>query len=111
MTMQGYTYTKHAVQRFTQRFPHLVEKGTAPIVCLHRAFQDARPDRSFLNNSRRIVWMVENYGDFNFDYFINGEVVFVARDQTLITVIHRDDDGMQRLFGSKEQPRFRKKGT
>lgn len=105
----GFDYTKHAQERLAQRFPEMVVQGVSPKVCLHRAFQGATLERGFLNDTRRIVWMIEKYGDFNFEYFIKGKMVFVTRNSTVITVIHRDDMGMQRLFGAKAQPRFRKK--
>jgi hypothetical protein len=102
-------YTSHAVERFVERFPERLEAGVAPKVCLHRAFQGASLERGFMNDTRRIVWMLEKYGDFNYDYYIKDKMVFVTREGALITVMHRDDVGMQKLFGPKSQPRFRKK--
>jgi hypothetical protein len=109
--MNGFFYTNHAVERFSQRFPELLVEGVSPKVCLHRAFQGATLERGFMNDSRRIVWMLENYGDFNFDYYVKGDVVFVTRDERVITVINRNDTGMQKLFGPTHQPRFRKRAT
>ena len=107
--MEAMGYTNHAVERFVQRFPERLEAGVAPKVCLHRAFQGASLERGFMNDTRRIVWMLEKYGDFNFDYYLKDKMVFVTRDGSVITVMHRDDMGMQKMFGPKAQPRFRKK--
>ena len=107
--MAGMGYTNHAVARFVERFPERLEAGVAPKVCLHRTFQGASLERGFLNDTRRIVWMIEKYGDFNYDYYVKDKMVFVTSNDSVITVIHRDDMGMQRLLGSKDQPRFRKK--
>lgn len=108
--MNAMGYTTHAVERFSQRFPERLEANVAPKVCLHRAFQGASLERGFMNDSRRIVWMLEKYGDFNFDYFIKDKMVFVTRDGACITVMHRDDMGMQRMFGGP-QSRFKKKAA
>lgn len=107
--MDSMGYTTHAVERFVERFPDRLEAGVPPKVSLHRAFQGASLERGFMNDSRRIVWMLEKYGDFNYNYYVKDEIVFVTREGSCITVMHRDDMGMQRMLGPKHQPRFRKK--
>lgn len=107
--MVSMDYSKHAVERFVERFPDHLEAGVAPKVSMHRAFQGASLERGFMNDSRRIIWMLEKYGDFNFDYYLNGKMVFITREGICITVINRDDSGMQVVFGPSVQPRFRKK--
>lgn len=102
-------YTRHAVERFTERFPERLEAGVSPKVCLHRAFQGASLERGFMNDSRRIVWMLEKFGDFNYDYYVKDDIVFVTREGSCITVMNRHDMGMQRMLGEKAQPRFRRK--
>lgn len=109
--MSEFHYTKHAVERFVERFPERLEAGVPPKVSLHRALQGASLERGYMNDTRRIVWMMEKYGDFNFDYYLKEDMVFVTRDGNVITVMHRDDMGMQRMFGDKAQPRFRKKSS
>jgi hypothetical protein len=104
-------YTRHAVERFEERFPELKDEGVHAKVALHRAFQGATRDRSFLNDTRRIAFMVDKYGDFNYDFYIKGKVVFVVRDERCITVIHRDDTGMTKMFGTSSPSRFRKKSV
>ncbi len=107
--MDGFDYSRHAVERFSERFPELLEEGVSAKVSLHRSMKGASHERGFLNDTRRLVWMLEKYGDFNFDYYLKDKIVFVTRDGVVITVIHRDDIGMQRLFGPSAQSRFRKK--
>lgn len=105
----GFDYTRHAQERLAQRFPEAMSQGVSPKVCIHRAFQGATLERGFLNDTRRIVWMLEKYGDFNYDYYLKGKMVFVTKNSVVITVIHRDDIGMQRMFGPSKPTRFRKK--
>ena len=106
----GMRYTAHAVQRFVERFPERLESGVAPKVCLHRAFQGASLERGFLNDTRRLVYMMDKYGDFNFDFYIKDDIVFVVRDDTLITVISRDGMGVTQMFGG-QQTRYKRKST
>ena len=107
--MDGMDYSRHAVERFSERFPDLVPAGISAKVAMHRAFQGASLERGFMNDTRRLVIMLEKYGDFNFDYYLKDKMVFVTRDGVVITVMHRDDLGMQRMFGASTQSRFRKK--
>ena len=72
--MDSFGYTNHAVERFVERFPDLLQAGVAPKVSLHRAMQGASHERGFMNDSRRIVWMLEKYGDFNFEYYLKDYV-------------------------------------
>lgn len=107
--MVGMDYSRHAVERFSERFPESVPTGIPAKVALHRAFQGASLERGFMNDTRRLVHMLEKYGDYNFDYYLKDKMVFVTREGVVITVIHRDDFGMQRMFGPSSQSRFRKK--
>lgn len=102
-------YSKHAQERLAERFPEMMEPGVAPVVCIHRAFQGAKLERGFLNDTRRIVWMLEKYGDFNYNYYVKGDIVFVTRDEVVVTVINRNDMGMQKMLGPTSHNRFRKK--
>ena len=101
-------FTDHAVQRFKERFPELQVEGDTR-ERMHYLIQGATLERGFLNDTRLIVWMLEKYNDFNFDYYLKGKIVWVTRGGVVITVIHRDDMGMQKRFGPSVQPRFRKK--
>lgn len=105
----NFSYSKHAVERFVERFPEKLEAGVNPLVSVHRAFQGASLERGFMNDTRRLVYMMEKYGDFNFDYYIKDKIVFVTRDNTVITVMNRDDMGMQQMFGPSKPSRFRKR--
>lgn len=106
--MNGFMYTNHAVDRFKERFPALMEKGVHVKVTLHRLMQSATRERASSNDSRRLVYMMEKYGDWNFDYFVSGDVVFVAREDRVVTVIDRHDGGMKKLLGSNK-PNYKKR--
>lgn len=107
--MTEFNYSKHAVERLKERFPHLLQPGMPPKVILHRLMSKATRERGFMNDTRRIVWMLEKYGDWNYDYYVNGDVVLLTREGVVITLINRGDMGMSKLLGAKAQPRFRKK--
>lgn len=102
-------WTKHAEERFEERFPELWSPNMTRYQNLDAAFKGATLERGFMNDSRRIVWMLEKFNDFNFDYYLKGKVVFITRNNSIITVINRDDSGMQKIFGSSVQPRYKKK--
>lgn len=102
-------WTKHAEERFEERFPEMWSANMTRYQNLDAAFKGATLERGFMNDSRRIVWMLDKYGDFNYDYYLKGNAVFITRNNSIITVINRKDSGMQKLFGSPVQPRFRKK--
>lgn len=106
--MDAFTYTNHAVDRFKERFPHLQVKGQSPLVTFHRVFTGAKLDRSFLNDTKRLVYMMEKYGDYDQNYYVNGDIVFVTKQRTVITVMDRHDGYMKKLFGDKTQGRFRR---
>jgi hypothetical protein len=107
--MESLHYTKHAVDRFIERFPELIQAGVSAKVCLHRAFQGASLERGFMNDARFIVMMLEKYNDFNYDYYVKGDIVFACREGSVLTVMNRGDFGMQKLLGPKSHSRFRKK--
>jgi hypothetical protein len=102
-------FSSHAIERFKERFPDLIGKDESVNLAARRSFEGATLDKSFLNDSRRIVYMMETYGDYNYDFYIKGKVVFVVRDNTCITVIPRNGTGMVKMFGDVKPCRFRKK--
>lgn len=109
--MHNRGYSNHAVEQFQARFPELMVPGVHPKVCLHRAFQGASEEAGFMNDTRRIVWMLEKYNDFNFQYFVKDNMVFVTSPDTVITVITRSDMGMQRMLKEGTSHRYRKKAV
>lgn len=105
------SYTKHAVERLKERFPDRLEEGVHPLVMMNRLFSKATRDRSFINNSKMIVKMLMEKGDFNYDYYVNGDIVFVVTNDTVVTVIDRGDSGMRNVLGAKTTSRFRKRAS
>lgn len=83
-------WTKHALERFTTRFPKLIEAGVSPVVCMFRVFKEAKPDNRFRNNTAYLVYLSEKYGDFDFEFLVNGDVAFICRGNTIVTVINRN---------------------
>lgn len=102
-----FTITNHARSRFMERFK--IDKKQNVDALIHESIKSATLERGFMNDTQRMVWMLEKYGDFKFDYYVNAEMVFVTKNKTIITIINRNDSGMRNMFGSKSQGRFRKK--
>ena len=101
--------TKHAQERYRERFPERIPQNRHIVGHILDEVKAAKVDRAFLNDSNRIVWLIEKYGDFNHNVLVNDAVVFIVRDDRVITVIDRNDRGMQRMVGPATTSRFRKR--
>lgn len=103
-------FTRHAQERFGERFPELLKPGFTLTKVMSDTLSKATLERGFLNNTQRLVWMLEKHGDYNFDFWLADKVVFCCREGRVITVIHRDDMGMKKMFGGTNSG-FRKKAS
>lgn len=104
-------YTKHAKERLAQRFPEVMLPGMPPDVSMHRAFSAATLERRMLNDSNFIVKMIEERGDFDYDFYVNGDIVFVVTHNVMVTVMDRRNKGMKKMVGPSRTNRFRKKAA
>lgn len=90
-------FTKHAKERFAERFPKKVVDGDV-IRSLLNEYQKAEPTKMFMNNTSFMVYMYETYGyDKDYTFYINDDIVFVSESGNLLTVYDRSDS----IFGSK----------
>ena len=96
-------FTNHAVDRFKERFPQLIEDSPTKALACH--FYAAQTDNSFKNNSLFMMKLGEKYGyDAVFDFRVTDDIVFVVRERRLITLFGRQDS----IFGSSRRSRFRR---
>lgn len=103
--MENLYYSKHAQERFAERFPSLIENEDV-LTSLKKCFEGATEERQSKNNTRYLVYLMEKYGDFDFDFYVNGRVLFICRQGCIITV-------MDRAAGNKNgiSPAYRLHGT
>jgi Asp-tRNA(Asn)/Glu-tRNA(Gln) amidotransferase B subunit len=96
-------YTRHAVDQLKARFPSLITKDEAPKVTFHKVFSEAKETKRFLNNTNYLVYMLEKYGDCDCKYFENGDMVFIVRGETVVTVIDRNTPPFKGAVFRKEK--------
>jgi hypothetical protein len=82
MQPRTYSFTNHFRQRFAERFGKKFgvdyNDSFALNVCISRLINQAKPNRSFINNTEYMVYIHERYGaDRRFEFLCNEGVVFV----------------------------------
>lgn len=108
----GFEFTRHAQDRFKERFSGLIPEGVHVKVVMNRLITSAKRERHFLNNSNFIVQLLEEKGDFDCDFYVHGDVVFVVSNRTVVmTVMDRNYNSMNRIMGPTNHSRFRKKAV
>mgnify|MGYP001581659049 CR=1 len=86
-----YYFTNHAIDRFSERFKEKFKDRSIMVSQLAREFYDSKPNKSFLNNTRFLVHLGEQYGyNGDFEFRVGHGKVFVCRDSTLVTVYPQD---------------------
>lgn len=102
-------YSKHAIAQFKVRFPDHVFPDQADIVSFHNAFARATENRSFINNTQYMVYMLEKYGDCDCTFYENGDMLFIVRTECVVTVVDRTNTiGKESVFRKADPSRFRK---
>lgn len=84
-------FTRHSLQRFTERFPNLLSKGVDPKTTMLNVFGASSIDKRFKNNSAYMVYLMSRYGDNDFTFRVNGDVLFICKNVTIITIVDRND--------------------
>ena len=103
-------FSKHAQERLVERFPQTLKISGNPLIRIQQAFAGATPDRSFKNNTAYLAFLVDRYGDCDYQFFVKGQIVFMCKDETVVTVLDRDESRTAKLFGTSAAPSgFRKK--
>jgi hypothetical protein len=84
-----YYFTKHALERFKDRFKHKMI-GTDAVRSLSEAVRGATPDNSIHNDTK---FMTEYYEKYGYDrepiFLVTNDIVFVVKDTALITMYER----------------------
>ena len=96
-------YTRHATKRFVERFPKLCYNAT-PFDAINNCFKGASLNKSTKNNTAYMVFLYERYGDNNFDFYENGDVLFICKGGMVVTVLNRNDPSspIYRTHGSSK---------
>jgi hypothetical protein len=66
---------------------------TAVFVAFDDMYRNAKEDGRLKNNTKYMVYLMERYGDFDFEYRVNGRVLFICRNNTVITVLDTEMRG------------------
>ena len=85
--MEKIRFSKHSIDRFKERFSEKIEDGN---VCrsIARLFYHAKEDKRFLNNTKFTTYIYEKHGyDKPMSFHTNNDILFVCRDDTLVTVM------------------------
>lgn len=100
-----YTFTRHAIVRFKQRFSDLIgkEKSIAYYMSVD-LYKNGKRDSSIKNNTRLMTELYETHGYDPMDFIVSGKVVYVIRCQNVVTVYSLSDSIFDRT-----NSRFRKK--
>lgn len=99
----SYKFTRHAIERFEERFGHMIEKGASTTQALAGVFYNSEVDRSFLNNTKLMVSLGERYGyDKPFEIRVADDIVFICRQRSLITLYNRHNS----VYGNKRRSRY-----
>lgn len=84
-------FTRHSLQRFTERFPHLIAKHADAKRTMLDVFGESSIDKRFKNNTAYMVYLLNRYGDNDFTFRVNGDVLFICKNATIITIVDRSD--------------------
>lgn len=98
-----YTFTHHARHRFKERLPHLVKDGDV-VKSIAEQIRAAKPDNSIKNNTRFMTRLHEEHGYNPFEFLVNDDIVFVCRNEFLVTVYPKKDSKFH-----NPQSRFKRK--
>lgn len=105
-------FTRHSLQRFTERFPKLLPKGVDPKAMMLQVFGASSIDKRFKNNSAYMVYLLNRYGDNDFIFRVNGDVLFICKGGTIITIVDRNDTSSEGYKNHGEcRNRFKKRSV
>lgn len=80
--MAKFTFSKHSVERFFERFPGIHAKGLTSFQMRHDYLvantKDFIEDKSWKNDTRRTVFLFEKYGDRQHRVFTFKKAYFVG---------------------------------
>lgn len=83
---QPMQYTKHAMTRLQERFSHHLVPNQHILITINHLFNKAVETKRFFNNTKYMVYVMERYGDLNIKYFEYEDIVFVVRNDIIMTV-------------------------
>lgn len=105
-------FTRHALQRFTERFRHLHQNNVSHDFTMRDYFRVATIDKSFKNNTAYMVYLLEKYGHNDFEFRVHGDILFICKSKLVITIVDRNDttSGGYKNHG-ENRSRFKKRSV
>lgn len=81
-----YRFTNHAKKRFQERCSELVKDNNVTL-SIAKEISKSKPKRAHLNNTLLMTNLYEKYGyDKPFEVLTSDDVVFICRDDSLVTL-------------------------
>ncbi len=86
--MNKVRFSNHAVQRFRERFQHIIaEYDGNKILALARSYYASTINNSIKNDTMFMTHLYENHGYDDIQISSNNDMVFVVKEDTLVTVL------------------------
>lgn len=81
-------FSTHAIERYKERFKRIV-RGREALPMLEKEWESSELDSSIINNTKYITYCYEKYGYKPMQFYKNKRVVFLVRDNCVVTVFER----------------------
>lgn len=89
--MDKVKFSEHSKQRFAERFPLKVrEHDGNRILAMCVAYYNSKVDNSIKNDTMFMTRIYEDHGYADFTISVNEDIVFIIKNETLITVLPCD---------------------
>jgi len=87
MNTNSYIFSKHSVERFIERFGHLVGSEREVMPYLRNAIVRSIEEKSFLNNTQFMTNAYEKYGYKRYKCRRYNNIVFLIVDNVIVTIL------------------------
>jgi len=107
-------FTRHAIDRYRERFPAECKNKTDGDIRrnLYVLACNSKPDRSFINNSRYMMRLYDQYGyDLDFEFLRYENLIFVAKKEENRRVILTCYPSDNWIFGKRIKFKKKKKAS
>ncbi|AAQ17904.1 hypothetical protein Aeh1ORF242c [Aeromonas phage Aeh1] len=100
-----FTFTRHVMTRFKERFPDLLIEGRGVAYAIARDLYNAKIEASMKNNTRLMTAIYERHGYDPVDFYVSDRVIYIVREQDQLVTVYDKSESIFNLHGSA---RFRK---
>lgn len=80
-------YSKHAVERFRERFPNRCFQDQSDLVSIHNDFKRAVENKTFIHNEKIMTYLAKRYGDCSHTFFENGNMMFIVKWNAIVVTV------------------------